>query len=311
MNLLKSSWIYILLMLFLFSNLEASQLILSKRENGNNRCPIDSIVYFSRGADKKYEIGFRVNIKNVPPTIDQGCSFPWIIKAFVGNQILAISEEIRYEHFFMNNTDDRLLSVEALITLHQEDLYQFNKPCFTNECDDLLTSLTISFALFSENVEIAPNCYWFDDPSLTPNSTKTEEIFHFMGCLKQIKNSTPIGITEKNTKELRSSFHKTAKENSERVHINPNARFDRDRGSTNDSVTTYPNPTNGFMNLRLKGSFNSLCFMELITLNGVSIGTFELQGTHSMINLLKYPPGIYTLKIVTRDFVTTRRVVLK
>jgi predicted GH43/DUF377 family glycosyl hydrolase len=69
----------------------------------------------------------------------------------------------------------------------------------------------------------------------------------------------------------------------------------------------YPNPTNSF--LIIESGYPNISEIEIISLNGQLIYTKELERTTLQIDLSSFQKGVYIITIMSKDFVTTRKII--
>ncbi len=79
----------------------------------------------------------------------------------------------------------------------------------------------------------------------------------------------------------------------------------------NNEIQIYPNPSTGFVNIRLRSKINDVT----IRVNGINgeanfFHEWKYQG-NIILDLSSHPKGIYLLTITTQDKVFTEKVILQ
>ena len=69
----------------------------------------------------------------------------------------------------------------------------------------------------------------------------------------------------------------------------------------------YPNPTNDLLTIETNkpGSY----YIEITSLNGQLISSFEMEGPSHQVDLSPIPKGVYFITIRSEDFVTTEKII--
>ena len=74
-----------------------------------------------------------------------------------------------------------------------------------------------------------------------------------------------------------------------------------------NSVSIYPNPTNGKCTIQSKEKISSI---EIMNVMGEEIYKSSVRGEKSEVDLSKQPNGIYFLKIKTGQGVATKKIII-
>jgi Secretion system C-terminal sorting domain len=73
-------------------------------------------------------------------------------------------------------------------------------------------------------------------------------------------------------------------------------------------LTVFPNPVNDILNLTLPAEIKSTIKAELLSIEGKQLQSYLLHSSNEKIDLSKYEPGIYFLKVYSKGFYKTVKI---
>ncbi|MCX6296845.1 MAG: T9SS type A sorting domain-containing protein, partial [Bacteroidetes bacterium] len=79
-----------------------------------------------------------------------------------------------------------------------------------------------------------------------------------------------------------------------------------------NSIRIYPNPTSGNITIECGNAFQSEITIDIYSVTGQKIytNTFDSKNKNQKVNLSDFANGMYTIKILTSNFVKTERIIL-
>ncbi len=77
----------------------------------------------------------------------------------------------------------------------------------------------------------------------------------------------------------------------------------------NPTMTIYPNPTDGFLQLDIQNSDPERCDIEIFNATGIVV--YRRTGTQNLIDLSGYPDGIYFIKVEVGKEILIQKIIIK
>lgn len=290
--------------------------VLTRSDDGSERCFLYFTSFAEGGSQQQFAINMIIHIRNIsenPPV----CSFPWVIKAFVGNKEVGSSDEISFDGF--QQAKD-LLRNNSTVIIPVRSIREFQQDCYTNPCNDFYTTVHLSFKLYSGEDQIDMTCPLFDSDEFVPNSHVDVKDVRFLGCQRDDENDDDGGdwtpgprgsnqyldiIDQGSTAYSSPKFFDTHSELQLDLHTqtlkNPFA----------SGFKIFPNPSDQYLNIELPLIDNRNLVIEFFDNTGRLVKLVDnVLKSKYQLDLSNIKPGAYLLRFKVGDLCVVKKVMV-